>query len=204
MNRIAVAAYTASAAHAVPAVMRALAATLVALALLPASANAHTVLTTTTPERGARLDAAPEQVTLRFSEPVETEFGAVRVFDAAGREVQSGGAFHPDGRASEVAVRLREGLGEDGYAATYRVLSADSHPVSGGFVFVVGDAAMPATTVGELLGDNDTGAVTGTALGVARAVSVRGDRARTRRTHLHARVLAPRPARHRRSPPRLG
>jgi copper transport protein len=66
--------------------------------------------------------------------------------------------------------RLKAGLGEDGYTVTYRVISADSHPVSGGFVFVVGDAAPPATTVDQLLGDDRAGPVTGTAFGVVRAV----------------------------------
>jgi copper transport protein len=137
------------------------------LARLPAGASAHALVNSTTPERGARLDAAPEQVTLRFSEPVEAEFGAVRVFDSEGREVQEGGTIQ---RGAEVAVRLRDGLPEDGYTVTYRVISADSHPVSGGFVFVVGDAPAPSTTVADLLGDDDTGPVTGTAFGVARAV----------------------------------
>ena len=150
--------------------IRALALALALLALQPAAASAHALLKATTPERGARLDAAPEQVGLRFSEPVEAEFGAVRVFDSDGREVQAGRAFHPAGRGAEVAVRLRDGLGEDGYTVTYRVISADSHPVSGGFVFVVGDAPAPSTTVGELLGDDDAGPVIGTAFGVARAV----------------------------------
>jgi copper transport protein len=151
-------------------VIRALAVALAALALLPATAGAHALLNATSPERGARLDAPPEQVTLRFSEPVEAEFGAVRVFDSEGRQVQAGRPFHPGGRGAEVGVRLRPGLGEDGYTVTYRVISADSHPVSGGFVFVVGDAPAPASTVAELIGDDDTGAVTGTAFGVARAV----------------------------------
>ena len=147
--------------------IRALALALAALALLPAPAGAHALLTATTPERGERLDAAPAQVSLRFSEPVEAEFGAVRVFDSEGREVQTGA---PIGRGNDVAVRLRDGLGEDGYTVTYRVISADAHPVSGGFVFVVGDAPAPSTTVGDLLGDDEAGPVTGTAFGVVRAV----------------------------------
>jgi copper transport protein len=151
-------------------VIRALALALVLLALQPAAASAHALLKETTPMRGARLPRPPDQVSLRFSEPVEAEFGAVRVFDSDGREVQSGRTFHPGDRGAEVAVRLREGLGEDGFTVTYRVISADSHPVSGGFVFVVGDAPAPSSTVAELLGDDHTGAVTGTAFGVARAV----------------------------------
>jgi copper transport protein len=151
-------------------VIRALAAALAALALLPASASAHALLQASTPERSARLKAVPETVTLRFNEPVEAEFGAVRVFDSQGREVQAGSAFHPGGRGNQVGVRLRGGLGEDGYTVTYRVISADAHPVAGGFVFVVGNATTPSTTVDELLDDTETGAVTGTAFGVVRAV----------------------------------
>jgi len=50
-----------------------------------APASAHALLEATTPERGAALDAAPREVVLRFSEAVEVEFGAVRVYDAAGK-----------------------------------------------------------------------------------------------------------------------
>ena len=67
-----------------------------ALALLPAAASAHALLEATPPERGARLEPAPEQVALRFSEPVEAEFGAVRVFDARARG-PGRAAFHPGG-----------------------------------------------------------------------------------------------------------
>ena len=141
-----------------------------AAALLPASAGAHALLEATTPERGARLERAPAQVSLRFSEPVEAEFGSVRVFDSRGREVQQGRAFHPSGRGAEVAVRLRGGLADDGYTVTYRVISADSHPVSGGFAFVAGDGVAPATPVADLLGDDRAGPVTGVAFGAARAV----------------------------------
>ena len=149
---------------------RALAVTLALLLLVPAAASAHATLDAATPERGARLDAAPEQVVLKFSEGVEANFGAVRVFDTEGREVQEGNTFHPGDRNREVAVRLKPGLGDGGYTVTYRVVSADSHPISGGYVFVVGDAAAPSTTVGELLGGDDgAGAVTGVAFGVARA-----------------------------------
>ena len=78
-------------------VTRALALAVALLALLPAAASAHALLNATTPERGARLDAAPEQVSLRFSEPVEAEFGAVRVFDSSGPR-GAGRARLPPGR----------------------------------------------------------------------------------------------------------
>ena len=49
-------------------------------------------------------------------------------------------------------------------------ISADSHPVSGGFVFAVGDGAAPAATVDELLAGGDSGPVTSVAFAAARAV----------------------------------
>ena len=84
---------------------------------------------------------------LRFSEPVEIAFGALRVFGTDGAQVQQGEPFHPRGRDDEVAIRLRDGVEDGGYTVTYRVVSADSHPVSGGFVFSVGSEA--ARAVGE-------------------------------------------------------
>ena len=145
---------------------------LLALAwLLPAApASAHALLESTTPERGAQLDAAPGEVVLRFSEPVEIAFGAVRVYDAGGREVQEGAAFHPRGRGSAVAVRLRADLPDGGYTTTYRVVSADSHPVSGGFVFGVGAGAASGVTVGELLEGQGSGPVTSVAFAAARGM----------------------------------
>jgi copper transport protein len=150
---------------------RLLTALLTALALaaaLPAAASAHATLQESTPERGAALERPPAAVTLRFDEPVEVAFGAVRVFDAQGRRVDSGPTFHPGGRGEQVAVKLKGGLGRGGYTATYRVVSADSHPISGGFVFTVGGGTAPSATVDQLLGA-DAGPVTSVAFGAARA-----------------------------------
>ena len=150
---------------------RALALALALLAVAAPAAGAHATLESTAPERGTAAATAPEQVALRFSEPVELALGSVRVYDADGREVQQGDAFHPGGDAAAVAVRLPAVLGAGGYTVTYRVVSADSHPISGGFVFSVGeDAAPPARGVAELLGDQQAGTVTSVAFAAARAV----------------------------------
>jgi copper transport protein len=151
--------------------VRPLLAALLLLALAPATAGAHAVLRETVPERGRALPAAPKTVELRFSEPVEAEFGAVRVYDSAGRQVQVGETFHPGGKGAVVAVKLKDGLPEGGYTATYRVISADSHPVSSGFVFSVGEGgAAGSASVEDLLKGTSAGPVTTTALGAARAV----------------------------------
>jgi copper transport protein len=151
-------------------VVRALALALVALALLPASAFAHATLQATVPERGAKLDAPPGQVEFRFDEAVEASFGALRVFDSKGQEVQSGKAFHPSGKGAEIAVKLKPRLGDGTYTATYRVVSADGHAVSSGFVFTVGEAAAPAESLDQLLAGGGTGPITNTALAIARGL----------------------------------
>ena len=100
-------------------------AALVALAVVPA-AGAHARLITTEPANDAVLEQSPAFVLLRFDEPVETAFGAIRVYDAQARRVDAG---RSSGRA-----RRRPGSGSTGglargtYTVTWRVVSADGAP----------------------------------------------------------------------------
>ncbi len=150
--------------------IRALIVALALLVLAPATAGAHAILQESTPPRGENLPQAPEQVELRFSESVEAKFGALKVFDSKGKEVQEGEVFHPGGHGERVAVKLRSGLADGGYTATFRVISADSHPVAGGFVFSVGKGGGGAQSVDQLLVGTTSEPVTSTAFGVARAI----------------------------------
>jgi copper transport protein len=143
----------------------------VVAALAPAAAQAHASLEATSPLRGADLRSPPRAVTFRFDEPVEGNFGAVRVYDARGRRVDDNRVVHPGGRGPEVSVGLKPGLAGGTYTATYRVISADSHPVSGGVVFSVGDPATgPAATVSDLLSGSSAGPATEIAFGVVRGL----------------------------------
>ena len=145
------------------------AAVLAVLAALPALASAHATLQETTPDRGVVAKTEPRQVVLRFDEAVEGNFGAVRVYDARGDRVDDNHVTHPGGKGAVLAVGLKPGLRDGTFTATYRVISADSHPVSGGFVFSIGRAgAPPAATVGDLLAGSSAGKVTEGAFGVAR------------------------------------
>lgn len=148
-----------------------LAVLVVALLAVPATASAHATLEGSVPSRGATVKEAPEAVVFRFSEPVEGNFGSVRVYDAEGERVDGGDAFHPNGEAAKLAVPLKSDLPDGSYTATYRVVSADGHIVSGGFVFSIGKAGRaPEETVAELVADRGAGTLAGVGLGVARAV----------------------------------
>jgi copper transport protein len=140
-----------------------------ALLTAPAAASGHATLEGSAPQRGETAKEQPEAVVLRFSEPVEGNFGAVRVYDAEGSQVDEGDVFHPGGEGSELAVRLDPGLPRGSYTATYRVVSADGHIVSGGYVFSIGRAgSAPEETVAELVADRGTDTVAEIGLGVAR------------------------------------
>jgi copper transport protein len=172
MRRSALTTFISHSALAVPRVVRnAFAAALLALALVPAAAPAHAVLAETSPPRGASLDVVPEGVTFTFNERVEASFGAVRVYDASGKRVDDGRVTRPGGRAESVAVGLQDEAGDGRYTATYRVVSADSHPVSGGFVFTVGEpGGSSSASVSDLLEGSEAGPVTTTGFGVVRGV----------------------------------
>lgn len=140
------------------------------LLLSPQAAFAHATLESTQPERGVTLAKSPAQVEFVFDEPVEGNFGSARVFDAQGRRVEQGAPFHPGGEGKRLAVKVRPDLKAGTYTATYRVVSADSHIVAGGFVFSVGHPTAAAETVEQLVGRSGVGPVTRTAFIVARAV----------------------------------
>jgi copper transport protein len=147
-------------------------ATLVAVALLaPGAASAHARLEGTSPPQGAVVKQEPSAVVFTFDEPVEGNFGAVRVYDSEGERVDKGDAFHPGGEGPKLGVHLEPGLPDGSYTATYRVVSADGHIVSSGYVFSIGKAGGPPTeTVGELIGGSGNGKVTEVAYGLARGL----------------------------------
>ena len=116
----------------------------------------------------------PAAVVFRFDEPVEGNFGAVRVYDSSGERVDEGDAFHPNGEGPKLGVHLKPNLPEGSYTATYRVVSADGHIVSSGYVFSIGKAGRaPTQTVAELIGGGGTGPVTEMAYGIARGLEYR-------------------------------
>ncbi len=145
---------------------------LAALLLAPSAASAHALLVETIPQRGATLESQPRAIVLRFSEAVEGNFGAVRVFDAKGERVDDGRTTHPGDSSARLAVGLEPGLPDGTYVATYRVISADSHPVAGGLVFSIGAPGAAATPpISELIGESRAGALTQAAFGVARGLT---------------------------------
>jgi copper transport protein len=127
------------------------------------SASAHAALIATEPGRDAVVATVPATVSLTFSESVVVAPGTVQVFGPDGTRVDDGHTTHL-GSDSSVGVRLVPRQSPQGtYTVSWRVISADSHPVAGAFTFSVGhpspgraspDAAVTAT---QSLGSQTTG-----------------------------------------------
>jgi copper transport protein len=127
------------------------------LVLIPATpASAHAELLGTDPPAGAHLDRPPSEVTLRFSEPVKPVPGGVRLLASSGRSV---GERPARGLGNQVSLAVPADLPDGIYLVSWRVVSADSHPVAGSFSFSVGvsGAAPPATSATP--SDNTVGGV---------------------------------------------
>ncbi|MGO1851657.1 copper resistance CopC family protein, partial [Microbacterium sp.] len=101
------------------------------------AASAHAELLSTTPEDGAALDQAPAEAVLTFNEPVQLIDGSIRLFP--GDEDPLTLDAHVS-NTSVVAV-LPADVNDGAYALSYRVVSADGHPISGAITFTIGDAA---------------------------------------------------------------
>lgn len=112
------------------------------------AASAHATVSSSDPADGERLQSAPTSMTITFDEPVDLgRIGYLNVTDQQGGRVDTGTAAHPGGDATKITTTLKPGLPDGTYTGSYRVISADSHPVAGVIRFVVGNGALVTSPV---------------------------------------------------------
>ncbi|MFD7995630.1 copper resistance CopC/CopD family protein [Streptomyces mexicanus] len=113
-------------------------------------AAGHAALRSLDPADGTVLPSAPRALTLTFTESVGLLDDTFRLFGPDGRRVRTDPAEHAPGRADTARVAFPAGLGRGTFTVAWRVVSADSHPVSGAFTFSVGSpSAAPAVATGR-------------------------------------------------------
>ncbi|MEU5533099.1 copper resistance CopC family protein [Streptomyces sp. NPDC020362] len=110
-------------------------------------ASAHAALRESDPADGTVLKSAPRHVTLTFTESVGLLTDSFRVYDPDNHRVRTGEAGHAPGRSDTARVPLPSRLGTGTYTVAWRVVSADSHPVSGALTFSVGKRTATTTSV---------------------------------------------------------
>ncbi|GLZ82027.1 transport integral membrane protein [Actinorhabdospora filicis] len=116
---------------------------LVTVLLSSQAAYAHATVVSTSPTANTVLPTQPVEVSVTFSEPVSPVKAQTWVVAPDGARANSGDAAV---RGATMTLPLRQGLPNGTYLVTYRVISADGHPVPGGFTFSIGapSAAAPA------------------------------------------------------------
>ncbi len=135
------------------------------------AAYAHAMLVSSSPEDDAVLQRSPSRVVLRFSESVETPFGALRVLDSRGQRVDSGDVERPSG--DTVAVAIDHTLADGTYTVAWSVISADTHPVHGAVVFSVGKpSANPNKVAASVLAGQHTPAGVSAAFSAVRILNI--------------------------------
>ena len=113
------------------------------------SASGHASLLSSTPEDGAALDIAPQDVRFTFSEELFAELIEVSVLDAAGDLVMATEAEQTPPPGTDVIVPWPSDLPPGEYSVAFRVVSADGHPVTGRITFsyaAVAEATEEPTT----------------------------------------------------------
>ncbi|MFI7430447.1 copper resistance CopC/CopD family protein [Micromonospora sp. NPDC049836] len=143
--------------------------TLLALLLAPATpASAHAVLVSTSPTASAVVPSAPAEVVLTFSEGVRKVPDKIRVIAPDGSRADRG---EPIFKGTVVTIPVDSSGARGTYLVSYRVISADSHPVSGAFTYSVGAPSTPPSDSGT---NTRADPVVGNAVKVARYAGYAG------------------------------
>jgi methionine-rich copper-binding protein CopC len=95
---------------------------------------AHAFLDHADPRVGSTVSSPPPVLTLAFTEPIEAAFSRIEVTDAAGKRIETGSLEHP--APATIALSLPR-LAPGRYTVTWAVVSVDTHPTEGKFVFSV-------------------------------------------------------------------
>jgi copper transport protein len=96
----------------------------------------HAALASTYPTDGSVLPTEPSQVTATFDQPIGITQASLEVYTPDGNRADDGDTTLAG--PEEIEVSLLPGLGTGTYTATWHVISADTHPVSGAFTFSIG------------------------------------------------------------------
>ena len=100
-------------------------------------ANAHTALVSTHPKANAMLKSSPKYISITFSQDLIEVAGKkvnkIRLFNSKNKEIKLTDSI-VIGRDIHVPVSR---LPASKYKVTYRVVSADGHPITGSFYFWV-------------------------------------------------------------------
>ena len=109
------------------------------LGVIGASARveAHAFLVRAEPRVGSKLNKAPTEVRISFSEPLRAGVSNIKVFDMSGKQVDKKDTHLDRANRSVVCVSLIPRLTAGSYKVIWRVTSKDTHVTDGNFHFEI-------------------------------------------------------------------
>ena len=134
---------------------------------------AHASLSSSSPAAGSVVDAAPGEIVLHFTEPVDLTTDAVRLIDSTNATVALGTVDQSQGSSSIVAA-IPQALADGTYLVAWSAVSADSHPIRGAFTFSVGAPSGGGARFDTAAAGNAQTPAIGRVLGVGRFASYAG------------------------------
>ena len=99
--------------------------------------EAHAFLVRAEPRVGSKVNKAPTEVRVQFSETVQAAVSSIKVFDVSGRQVDRKDTHSDRANRAALCVSLISTLTPGAYKVVWRVTSADTHVTSGDFRFQI-------------------------------------------------------------------
>lgn len=98
---------------------------------------AHAHLKNQYPAANAQVDAAPQALTLTFSEGIEPKFSGVTITGPQQQSVKTGTVKRNESEKTELIVPLQQSLTPGQYTVDWHVVSVDGHKTKGNYAFSV-------------------------------------------------------------------
>jgi len=109
---------------------------LLSLLAIPLTASAHAILVKSQPAKDEELSEAPKQIDLWFNDPVRSQYKALAVVNSDGKRVDNRDVEQEMLDGSHIYATVSD-LEPGTYTVRYRVVSQDTHIVTGKFTFTV-------------------------------------------------------------------
>jgi copper resistance protein C len=109
---------------------------LIVILALPMPVFAHAIMVKSQPVADSTIAESPKQVDVWFNDKVGSEYKALAVIDSAGKRVDNKDAAQETFDQSHLYVTIPQ-LPPGTYNVRYRVVSLDTHIVTGKFKFTI-------------------------------------------------------------------
>ena len=108
----------------------------ISMSIIPLTAFSHAVMVESEPKKDSIITKSPRQVDVWFNEQVRSAHKALAVINSAGERVDNKDIKQEVFDPSHIYITTPQ-LPPDTYTVRYRVMSADTHIISGRFNFTI-------------------------------------------------------------------